>query len=359
MRKKKIIRITAIVAVLAAVLLLIGNVLASNKKKNAEKTAVVSKMSSGAIAVRVGKVQKQQLDLDFSANGNFEPEQQMNFASENSGRVVRVLVDEGSYVRRGQTLAVIKTDVLSIDLESAQASYQTALRDRQRYENAFKTGGVTQQQLDQAKLALENAEARVAQAKIRVSDANIKSSMNGVVNKRFIEPGAVVSPGTQLFEIVDVSKLKLGVTVNEMQVARLKKGDKVEVKASVFPDRSFPGVVNFIAPKADNSLNFPVEIAITANPGNVLKAGMYGTAIFKMDAVAPVMVIPRSAFVGSVSSNQVFVIENGNTARMKSVVSGRVIGDQVEILGGLSEGDAIITSGQINLSDGSKVEVIQ
>ena len=213
MRKKKIIRVFITVALLAGVLVVVGSVLTTNKKKNAEKTAIVAEIANSDVSVRVSPVQKQSMSLDFSANGNFAPAQQMNFASENSGRVTKVLVDEGSTVRKGQTLAIIKTDVLNIDLETAQASYQNALRDKQRYENAFQTGGVTQQQLDQAMLALENAQARVGQAKIRVNDANIKSSINGIVNKRYIEPGAVVSPGTQLFELVDVSHLKLNITV--------------------------------------------------------------------------------------------------------------------------------------------------
>jgi len=356
--KKKIIRIFVTVAVIGGVLVLIGKVLANNKEKNAAKTAIVAQTATGDVAVRVSKVEKQSLQLDLSANGNFEAAQQMNFAAENSGRVTRVLVDEGSYVRKGQTLAIIKTDALNIDLETAQAAYQNALKDQQRYENAFKTGGVTQQQLDQAKLALQNAESRVAQARIRVSDANIKSSINGIVNKRYIEPGAVVNPGTQLFELVDVSKLKLKITVNEAQVANLKPGDKVDVKASVFPDKDFKGTVTFIAPKADASLNFPVEIEIASNPGNQLKAGMYGTAMFNFGNTTPSVVIPRSSFVGSVSTNQVFVAENG-VAKLRTVTAGRVLGDKVEILGGLNEGESIITSGQINLSDGSKISVIQ
>lgn len=355
MRKKSIIRAIITIGVLAGIFVLIGTVLANNKKKNAEKTAVVAASSNSDVAVRVSTVQKEMIELDFSANGNFAPSQQLNFAAENSGRVTRVLVDEGSYVRKGQTLAVIKTDVLHIDLETAQAQLQNAQRDKQRYENAFKTGGVTQQQLDQAALALENAEARVAQARIRVSDANIKSSINGIVNKRYIEPGAVVAPGTQLFELVDVSKLKLDITVNEAQVANLKVGDKVTVKASVFPDKTFAGNVRFIAPKADNSLNFPVEIEIASNPGNMLRAGMYGTATFNFENNAPVMLIPRTAFVGSVSSSQVFVVDSASTARIRPVIAGRVIGDKVEILQGLKEGETIITSGQINLSEGTKV----
>lgn len=359
MRKKKIIRIVITSVITIGVFVLIGSVLANNKKKNAAQTAVVAQTTSGDVAVRVSPVQKQSIELDFSANGNFAPAQQMNFAAENSGRVVRVLVDEGSYVRRGQTLAIIKTDLLNIDLETAQAAYQNALRDKQRYENAFQTGGVTQQQLDQAKLQLENAEARVRQARVRVGDANIKSSINGIVNKRYIEPGAVVNPGTQLFELVDVSKLKLAITINETQVANLKVGHKVDVKASVFPDKNFGGTISFIAPKADASLNFPVEIEIASNPGNQLKAGMYGTAVFSFGNAAPVITIPRSAFVGSVSTNQVFVVENGKTARLRNMIAGRVLGDKVEVLQGLKEGETIITSGQINLADGSKISPIK
>jgi RND family efflux transporter MFP subunit len=359
MRKKSIIRTLVTLVVLAGVIGLIGWVLNNNKAKNAAKTAVVAQTGNSDVAVRVSTVQKQALNLDFSANGNFAPAQQLNFAAENSGRVTQVLVDEGSYVRKGQTLAIIKTDVLNIDLETAEAAYQNAARDKERYENAFKTGGVTQQQLDQAKLALQNAEARVAQAKIRVGDANIKSSINGIVNKRYIEPGAVVAPGTQLFELVDVSKLKLNIAVNEQQVAGLKTGDKVNVKASVFPDKDFSGSVSFIAAKADANLNFPVEIEIASNPNNLLRAGMYGTAVFKFENVQPVVVVPRAAFAGSVSANQVFVVENNNTARLRKVIAGRVIGDKVEVLQGLSEGEAIITSGQINLSDGSKVSALK
>ncbi len=356
--KKKVTRVIITLVVLAVAVTLIGYVLTNNKKKNIAKTSVVAQ-SSGDVAVRVVPVAKQELQRDFAVNGNFNPFQQMDFAAENSGRVTRVLVKEGSRVGRGQTLAIVETDQLNIDLETAQANYQNASRDLQRYENAFKTGGVTQQQLDQARLAVENARARVNQSRIRIGDANIRSSMNGVVNKKYIEPGAVVSPGTKLFEIVDVSKLKLNVTVNEAQVASLKIGDRVNVKASVFPDRNFSGRVSFIAAKADASLNFPVEIEISSNPGNALRAGMYGTAVFEFPQVAPTIVIPRAAFVGSVNNNQVFVVENGNIARLKNVIAGRVIGDQVEIISGLSEGESVITSGQINLVNGSKISPLK
>jgi RND family efflux transporter MFP subunit len=357
MKKRSVIRTLTTIALIVGAVALIAWVLSNNKKKNEAKVAVVAETNSD-VAVKTYTVQKQSVEQNFGVNGNFAPARQLNFAAENPGRVIKVLVDEGSQVHKGQTLAIINANQVSIDLESSRANYENALKDKQRYENAFKTGGVTQQQLDQARLAAENAKSRVAQANIRVGDANIRSSINGVVNKRYIEPGAVVSPGTQLFEIVDVSKLKLNVTVNETQVANLKIGDKAEVKASVFPDKTFTGRVSFIAAKADNTLNFPVEIEIANNAGNQLKAGMYGTAIFNSPNQVSEVVVPRNAFVGSVNINQVFVVDTTNIAHLRKVIAGRIIADQVEVLQGLSEGDVVITSGQINLVDGSKVAPI-
>ncbi len=357
--KKNTKSIIVSVVLSVAAIVLISWVLVNNKNKNEAKTAVVVEQGSNDILVNVSSVGKMELENNFSVNGNFYPIQQMNFASENSGRVIKVLVSEGSIVRKGQPLAIINSDAISVDANAAKAFYDNALRDQQRFENAYSTGGVTQQQLDQAKLNLDNAKARLSQANIRVRDANIRSSINGIVNKRFIEPGAVVSPGTQLFEIVDVSKLKLKITVNENEVANLKTGDIVNVVAGVFPDKQFSGKITFIAPKADNNLNFPVELEIQNNKENLLKAGMYGTANFTLAGTGSKIIIPRSAFVGSVNSNEVFVLENGNIAKLRTVVAGKVLGNQVEVLQGLKEGETVITSGQINLQDGSKVNPVK
>lgn len=340
-----------------AVLGLIAFVLTNNKKKNEAETAIVAEKNA-SISVKAATVKSEIVSTDFIANGSFAPLQELSFSAENSGRVTKVLVKEGSVVRIGQTLAVIKADKISVDVQSAKANYQNALADNQRFENAFKTGGVTKQQVDQAKLALSNAKAQLDQANISFGDATIKATINGIVNKKYIEPGSVVSPGTQLFDLVNVSKLKLKVTVNESQVASLKVGSTIKVKASVYPDKEFSGKITFIAPMADESLNFPIEIEITNNANNDLKAGMYGTANFESKATqkTPIRVVPRTAFVGSVSNNQVFVVKD-SIAKLTKIVSGRIFGEKVEVIDGLNEGDVVVVSGQINLTDGAKVEI--
>lgn len=351
-----------IITVLVIILALggIAYVLSNNKKKNEAKTAFIAE-GGGAVAVRVATVEKKVVDLDFGANGTFAPKQELTFKSENAGRVSKIYVEEGDRVTKGQTLAHIDAEIINTDRETAEATYQNALRDEERYKSSYATGGVTQQQLDQAKLATRNAKLRLQANQRRLSDANIKAPINGVINKKFIEVGAFVnSQGTDMFEIVDVSKLKLKVNANEAQVVNIKLGDKLAIKSSVFPTETFNGKVTFIAPKADASLNFPIEIEVDNNAKNGLKAGMYGTAIFNFPQQAPSILVPRTSFVGSVSSNQVFVMDTAtNTSKVRKVIAGRILGDSVEILEGLNEGETVITSGQINLAEGTPVSIVK
>ncbi len=354
--KKNLITILVIVGALA----LIVFTLMKNKKENQAKIDVVAEKNA-SIAVKIDVVKTENIALDFSANGTFEPTQQLTFSAEKSGKVIRVLAKEGDIVREGQVLAIVRSDVINVNAQTAEAAYENALTDYKRFENAYKTGGVTKQQLDQSRLSMINAQSNLKQAKINVGDTQIKSPISGVINKKMIEVGSILAgmPPTNMFEIVNISKLKLKVTVNENQVSKLKVGNIINVTSSVYPDKIFNGKITFIAAKADTSLNFPIEIEIANNINNDLRAGMYGTAQFdSKEQKQNLMIVPRNAFVGSVSSNQIFVNNNG-TAELKTVITGRIIGDKVEILKGLSDGDQVITTGQINLNNGSKIEIIK
>lgn len=350
--KRAIITVIIIAAAIGGIFF----ILKKNKAKNDAVTQEASK-TNAYVAVRVDTAQNATVDASYVANGTFEPKQEVIVAAETAGRVVRVLVDEGSYVSAGQTLAVVEGDKLNVNVANAQANYDNALQNLQRFESAFKTGGVTQQQLDQARLSFENAKNNLRSAKLTAGDVTIKTSVAGIVNSRKIEPGSYVNPGTAAFEIVNVSSLKLRVNVDEKNVATLAVGQPVNVTASVYNDKTYGGRITFIAPKSDGSLNFPVEIEVP-NKGNELRAGMYGTAHFGGNSTANVLVVPRAAFVGSVSDNTIFVAKDGKAVETK-VVSGRSFGDKIEIVSGLNAGDVVIISGQINLLNGTAIEIIK
>ncbi|MCA5006358.1 efflux RND transporter periplasmic adaptor subunit [Sphingobacterium bovistauri] len=350
--KRAIITVIIIAAALGGIFFILNK----NKAKNEAVTAEAAK-TNAYVAVRIDTARLDNINLANSANGTFQPKQEVTVGAEASGRVVRVLVDEGSRVSAGQTLAVIEGDKLNVNVSNAQANYDNAQQNLQRFESAYKTGGVTQQQLDQARLQFETSKNNLKSSKLTAGDVTIKTSVSGIVNSRKIEPGTYVSPGTAAFEIVNVSSLKLRVNVDEKNVAALRVGQSVDIIASVYTDKTYTGKVTFIAPKSDGSLNFPVEIEVPNSSGE-LRAGMYGTATFGGNASSSALVIPRSAFVGSVSDNRVFVAKNGKAIETK-VVSGRNFGDNIEVLSGLNAGDQVIISGQINLLDQTAIEVIK
>ena len=351
--KRSIITVIIIAAALGGIYFILNK----NKAKNEAVTAEAAK-TNAYVAVRIDTAHLEAMDLTYSANGTFQPKQEVTVSAEAAGRVVKVLVDEGSRVSAGQTLAVVEGDKLDVNVANAQANYDNAKQNLQRYESAFQTGGVPQIQLDQAKLQYETAKNNLKSSKINAGDVTIKTSVSGIVNARKIEPGSYVNPGTPAFDIVNVSSLKLRVNVDEKNVAALRVGQTVDVSVSVYTDKSFTGRITFISPKSDGSLNFPVEIEVANTATNDLRAGMYGTASFGSSATSSVLVIPRTAFVGSVSDNKIYVAKNGKAIETK-VVSGRNFGDKIEILSGLTAGDQVIISGQINLLDQAAIEIIK
>ncbi|MDP9959953.1 efflux RND transporter periplasmic adaptor subunit [Chryseobacterium lathyri] len=350
---------TLIYIIVAAVLIgLAAYKIADNKEKQTQEVKEVAKQVD-KINVNVVTAKRENINTDYTANGTFIPKQEMNQSSEIAGRIVSVLVKEGSRVSAGQTLAVIKKDAIEVDVSQAQNNLQNAIIDNQRYENAFKTGGVTKQQVDNSRLQLKNAQAAVRAQGVRVNDTSIRAGISGTINKKMVEPGTVVSVGTSMFEIVNINSLKLSVLVDESQVGRIQLGQEVPINVNVLPGESFSGRITFIAPKSDASLNFPVEIEVQ-NRGN-LKAGMYATALFKTNHGAEtqnMLTVPAQAFVNGVSSGQLFIVSNG-TAKLIKVQTGKVYGDKVQILSGLNGGEQVITSGQINLDNGSKINIVK
>ncbi len=166
--------------------------------------------------------------------------------------------------------------------------------------------------------------------------------------------------------MVNIDNLKLKITVDEAQVGKLKVGQTIEVKPSTSSE-TVEGKIVFIAPKSNGSLKFPVEILV-ANKDKKLRAGMYASAQFAGQTEATTaLVVPHSAFVGSVSQNKIFKIVAGKDdqgqavpkAELVTVKSGRNFGDKVEILEGLVVGDQVITSGQINIDNGTAVKIVE
>ncbi|MCE7863228.1 MAG: efflux RND transporter periplasmic adaptor subunit [Bacteroidetes bacterium CHB5] len=339
-------------------LVLVAWKLNANKEYNEARTAIVRESSSGAVPVLVKKATLTSLDQTFSENGNFEAVNQIELTSEISGRVRELYVREGSVVKAGQAIAKIDNEIFSATHAESQVRLEQAKQNLVRYEQALKSGGVTQKQVDDARMQVETAHAQFVQAGKNVNNAIVKAPVGGVINKRFVEVGTYLALGNKIVEIVDGSALKLVVNISEREVVNVKTGDGVTVTTSVYPEISYEGVVTFVSAKGDASLNYPVEIEIKNIAGKELKAGMYGTARFDIKNSGNGLLIPRAAFQGGVNSKMIFVSENGK-AKLKRVVTGQSYGDMVEVRDGLKQDELVIVSGQINLVDGTAITILE
>ncbi|MEO2128191.1 MAG: efflux RND transporter periplasmic adaptor subunit [Christiangramia sp.] len=351
MKKKTFITIIALVGVAVIFFLILQN----NKSENERELSIVAEENT-QVAVSTASAQKESIGKTFTVNGTFQPDSRVQISAELGGQVEAIFVKEGDEVKAGQVVAKIAGDKINVNLSNAKANLDNAVSTLTRYEAAYETGGVTALQLDQARLQVENARSQYRSSQLNSGDTNVRAKISGTVNDKMVEVGTVVGAGTPIIEVVDISSLQLKVEVDEALVSRLNLQDSVDVLPSVSKD-ALRGKITFIAPASNGALKFPVEITIDNSKEN-LRAGMYATAVFNRDDSDSVLTIPRNAFVGSVSDNQVFIVKEGK-AYLKKIRVGENYGDKVAITGGLNEGDIVVTSGQINLTDSTAVEIIR
>ena len=351
MKKKSIFSLAALVAVAVV----FAFILQSHKKNNQAELNIVAETNS-EVSVRAAVVGKQDLSTAFTANGTFLPVTRAQVSAELGGQVEAIYVEEGDVVKPGQVIANLTGDKTDVSLNNAKANLETAVSALARYEAAFKTGGITELQLDQAKLQVANAQAQYKSAELNSGDTRIRSKVGGIVNKKLVEVGTVIGPGTGIIEVVDITSLKLKVEVDEMLVSRLSVGEEVKIKPSVGQE-TFSGKISFIAPASNGALKFPVEITMDNQQGK-LRAGMYATASFSGPDKRTALTLHREAFVGSLSDKLVFVVRQ-DTALLTEIQTGENFGDRIEVLGGLKEGDVVVTSGQINLKDKTPVRILE
>jgi RND family efflux transporter MFP subunit len=166
--------------------------------------------------------------------------------------------------------------------------------------------------------------------------------------------GEFANPGTPLASIMDVSVLKAIVYVSETNVYDLKLGQSAQVTSSIFPGKLTKGIVKYIAPKGDENHNYRVEVEI---PNSGYKAGTYVNVKFSFKKPAKALQIPKIALVEGVKNPFVYVV-NGNSIAVRKLELGEEVGQNVVVKSGLTPGEKVITSGQINLTASSKISIV-
>ena len=349
---KKIVKYTVVLAAIAATVALVAFKLTANKKEVEAK--VYHPDVNLTATVQADTLTEGPFTEATQFLGSFAPNREVSIASETSGKVITVGVQEGSYVGTGSLVAKLDDGVLQAQLHSATASYDNATGTLKRYEQA--PNGVTQLQMDNARTQILTSQAQIEQLKKQISQYTINAPFAGIITARNFDLGAVVSPGSPLATLTDISLLKLEVSVPEKYVAQFKNGMPMQVKTDVYPNVVFNGSVDLIASKADASHNYTIKVLVPNNAQNQLKAGMYGNVTLGTTTAQKAISIPRSALIGSAQNPQVYVVQNG-LAKVKAIQTGGGNATNVEVTSGLLAGEVVVTGGLVNLSDGAKVTI--
>ncbi len=339
------------------VLAIIGSILFMNKKKLAANTAGGI---NAANYVTVAKVVRNNLSAVLNLTGTITANNDVNIMSETSGKVTAVYVKVGDYKSAGSVLFQVDDELKQAAFMSAQANYEKAKKDYQRFQDLYKQKSATDAQLDAAKLGAAVAESQYIVAKRQLEDTKIKTPISGYITSRNVDLGSMVQAAPQatlVADVVDISRLKVKLNIAESDAFILKTGDEVSVTTDVYPGIIFKGRIESISAKADDAHTYPVEITIANQSAHQLRAGMFARVEFTSMKNRDVMLIPREAIVGSVKAPQVYVVENG-MAKLRNITVGSEAGTSIQVVNGLNDGETIVINGQNNLVDNSKVQIL-
>ena len=255
----------------------------------------------------------------------------------------------GSRVKAGQLLVTL--DPTQYNQQRLQ--YQTALDDYNRLVPVYEAGGISAQQLEQTKAALDVQKEVLDNLRKNIE---MRSPIAGVVTARNYEAGNLFT-GTPVLHVMQINPLKIIANIQEQYYPAVKLGMPVEIRTDIFPGEVFAGKVSLIYPALDASTRtFTVEVTVP-NGNEKLRPGMFARSTFNMGDKEGIMV-PDVAVLKQVGSSEryLYVVKDGKAER-RSVKVGRQIGSDVDILSGVADGEQIAVTALSRLADGVEVEV--
>lgn len=349
---KKSIKTAAAIIAVAFIALLAAFKLKHNQQE--VKAKVYHAPVDLAVVIQADTIKESAFKEAMPFLGAFAANREVSVASETTGKVITVGVEEGQHVVAGNLVAKLDDGVLQAQLQSAKASFDNASATLARYEQA--PNGVTKLQIDNARTQIETDQAQMVQLTRQIRQYTINAPFSGIITARNFDLGAIVSPGSSLATLTDISQVKLEVSVPEQYIARFKTGMPMKVKTDVYPNTVFNGTVDMVASKADGSHNYTVKVIVLNNSQVTLKAGMYGSITLDAASAKNTISIPRPALIGSSQRPQVYVVENG-AVQIRDIQTGEGNATSIEVTHGLQPGEIVAVGGLVNLAAGTKVAI--
>jgi membrane fusion protein (multidrug efflux system) len=270
-------------------------------------------------------------------------------------RIVSINFADGGYVTKGQVIATLAQGQETAELAAAEAQARQAGQQLTRVQALKDRGFATVASLDQQVAAANSARANAQLARASIGDRVVRAPFGGWVSLRTISPGAIVTAGTAIATVSDISRIKLDFTVPETRLATIAEGQPIVATSAAWPDRPYNGTIATIDPVIDPATRAVRVRAILPNPDRSLKPGMLLTVTVKARQRQS-LAVPELAVVGDGEERFVFLVEDHKARRVKVTTGVRQDG-LVEILGGIKAGQQVVTEGVEKLSDGVPVRL--
>lgn len=268
--------------------------------------------------------------------------------------VVRVNFEDGDLVEAGQVLVDLSGRAEVAGLEEAAAAYREAEQQYRRQQQLTEQKLVPASQLDTSRATAEAAKARLDATRARLSDRVITAPFAGVLGFRRVSPGTLVTPGTTIASLDDISVIKLEFSVPESFLAALVRGQKISARSSAYPDREFVGVLRTIDSRVDPITRSVGMRAEVSNPDRALRPGMLLTVrILQPERQA--VVVPEIAIVQIARDAFVFRVKADNSVERLPVKLGLRRSGEVEVVSGLAAGERIVVDGTGKLRPGALI----
>jgi HlyD family secretion protein len=334
---------------------------------------------SDGIAVYVSTPEIADISESIPANGKVRPVSEVHITPDVSGEIVEILFEEGMTVQKGDLLIKIKPDIYVSILDQAMASLkatkaqyaqQEASLERARvqferysallekkaislaeYEEAKIDYTIALKGLESSKYQIQSAQAGVREAQENLSKTSIYSPMDGVITKLLIEKGERVvgtsqMAGTEIMRISDMTRMEVVVDVNENDIARISKGDSVEIVFDALRHEVFGGIVTKIANSSKNTgyntgqvASFEVNILIEGESEH-LRPGMSASVTINTEKKENIITVPLRCIN---PNGCIFVVSNDRTTvQQRSIITGIQDIHRIEIIEGIGPDEEIV-----------------
>ncbi|WED21871.1 efflux RND transporter periplasmic adaptor subunit [Vibrio sp. JC009] len=343
-------------------LLLFGSVIGFNMFKQQKIAEFMANMPEPEFPVTVAKVTPVDWVPTIEAIGFIEPNQGVTLTAESSGVIKKIQFESGNTVKKGQKLVVLDAEVEKANLNSAKARLPAAEAKYKRYKGLYKKGSVSKESYDSAEAEYYSLKADITALEASIDRREISAPFDGVVGIRNVFLGQYLQPGTDVVRLEDTSVMRLRFTVPQTDISRIYIEQPVDIRVDSYPQDIFKGTISAIEPAVDNQSGLVQIQADIPNNGGKLRSGMFARADIILPTIAEQVVIPQTAISFNLYGDNVYIIseENGEKRVKQLVVKvGERKGLSAHVLEGVEPGSQIVTSGQVRLSNGAKVKVVE